>query len=210
VNILPFTTTYALYSLFLFLSEQLVLTLARPVNYAAVMGIYEDAHINGDQFSNLALLFYVSYLAFEFPHGYGMQRLPTAKYLGIMVTLWGVMVAVTSACKNYGALVTTRVLLGVFESAVAPSLILITTMWYKKKEQPPRVGIWYLGTGTGTIVGSLISFGFQHVDSPTFASWQIMFLVIGLITVVVGIIGKYFSFSIPLLLVAFRRAKFPS
>ena len=117
-----------------------------------------------------------------------MQRFPTAKYLGIMVTLWGVIVAVTSACRNYGALVTTRVLLGCFESAVAPSLILITSMWYKHHEQPPRVGIWYLGTGTGTIFGSLISFGFQHYTSTTFFSWQIMFLVVGLVTVCVGII----------------------
>lgn len=67
----------------------------------------------------------------------------------------------------------TRVLLGVFESAVAPSLILITGMWYKRHEQPPRVGIWYLGTGTGTIIGSLISFGFQHVTSDAFYSWQV-------------------------------------
>lgn len=36
-----------------------------------------------NQFSNLALAFYVSYLFFEFPTGYLMQRLPTAKYLGL-------------------------------------------------------------------------------------------------------------------------------
>ncbi|ORY08602.1 major facilitator superfamily domain-containing protein [Clohesyomyces aquaticus] len=158
------------------------------INYAAVMGLYDDANINTDQFSNLALFFYVSYLALEFPHGYGMQRLPTAKYLGLMVSLWGVIVAVTSACKNYGALVATRILLGWFESAVAPSLILITAMWYKKKEQPPRVGFWYLGTGTGTIIGSLISFGFQHYTSKSFTSWQIMFLVVGIITVATGVL----------------------
>ncbi|KAK5122915.1 hypothetical protein LTR85_003480 [Meristemomyces frigidus] len=156
------------------------------INYANVMGLEEDADITKAQFSNLALVFYVTYLAFEFPHAYGMQRLPTAKYLGTMVTLWGVIVAVTSACKNYGALVTTRVLLGCFESAVAPSLILITSMWYKHNEQPPRVGIWYLGTGTGTIFGSLISFGFQHYHNGVFTSWQIMFLCVGLVTVVVG------------------------
>ena len=116
-----------------------------------------------------------------------MQRLPTAKYLGIMVTFWGLIVAVTSACKNYGALVTTRVLLGCFEAAVAPSLILITSMWYKRHEQPPRVGIWYLGTGTGTIIGSLLSFGFQHYSSNTFTSWQIMFLIVGVVTIAIGI-----------------------
>ena len=99
------------------------------INYANVMGLSEDARLSETQFSTLALIFYVSYLAVEFPHGYAMQKLPTAKYMGGMVTIWGVMVAVTAACKDYGSLVATRVLLGVFESAVAPSLILITTMW---------------------------------------------------------------------------------
>lgn len=51
------------------------------------MGLKEDAGITGAQFSQLAMIFYVSYLAFEFPHAYGMQTLPTAKYLGAMVVL---------------------------------------------------------------------------------------------------------------------------
>jgi MFS family permease len=59
-----------------------------------------------------------------------MQRFPTAKYLGLMVVLWGTIVTVTAACHNYAGLITTRVLLGCFESAVAPSLMLITTMVY--------------------------------------------------------------------------------
>ncbi|KAL0265127.1 hypothetical protein SLS55_001086 [Diplodia seriata] len=158
------------------------------INYAAVMGLYDDASITTDQFSTLAWIFYASYLAFEFPHGYAMQRLPTAKYLGAMVSLWGTAVAATAACKTYGALVATRVLLGVFESAVAPALILVTGMWYKKREQPWRVGLWYLGTGVGTVVGALLSFGFQHYSSSTFNSWQIMFLVVGVVTVAVGIL----------------------
>lgn len=52
------------------------------VNYAAVMGIFDDANIDGNQFSYLAMAFYVSYLVFELPTGYLMQRLPLAKYLG--------------------------------------------------------------------------------------------------------------------------------
>jgi hypothetical protein len=58
------------------------------------------------------------------------------------------MVALNCTVKNFGGLVALRVLLGCFESAVAPayvclcliglfadphtSLILITSMWYKK------------------------------------------------------------------------------
>ena len=189
----------------------------------------------GDQFSQLAMIFYVSYLACEFPHAYGMQTLPTAKYLGTMVSLvshcstselshnriylsvrstntsiqWGIIVVCTSAAKNWAGLVTTRVLLGVFESAVAPSLMLVTVMWYKvnptlpptqplvadnpqKSEQPWRVGLWYIGVGIGTIIGSLLSFGFQHYKSKVFTSWQILFLVVGLLTVCLGATVLFF------------------
>jgi hypothetical protein len=57
------------------------------INYANVMGLQDDAGISGTQFSLLAMIFYVSYLGCEFPHAYGMQILPTAKYLGAMVVL---------------------------------------------------------------------------------------------------------------------------
>jgi len=157
------------------------------INYANVMGLQDDTNITGDQYSQLAMIFYVSYLAFEFPHAWGMQHFPTAKYIGVMVTIWGGILACTSACSNWAGLVTTRVLLGVFESAVAPSLILITSMFYKRHEQPPRMGLWYTGTGLGTVTGSLISFGFQHYESAGFTSWQIMFLVCGVITIAIGI-----------------------
>jgi hypothetical protein len=35
-----------------------------------------------NQYSNLTLASYCTYLAFELPTGFLMQRLPTAKYLG--------------------------------------------------------------------------------------------------------------------------------
>ena len=47
------------------------------------MGLKKDNHMSQAQFSNLSLAFYVTYLFFEFPTGYLMQRLPTAKYLGL-------------------------------------------------------------------------------------------------------------------------------
>ncbi|KAI0103122.1 allantoate permease [Hypoxylon sp. NC0597] len=162
------------------------------INYANVMDLQQDTGITGNQFSLLATLFYVTYLAFEFPTGYLMQKLPTAKYLGANVILWGLVVTLNSAAKNWAALATLRTLLGCFESAVAPALILVTSMWYKRSEQPARVGFWYVGTGTGTIIGALTSFGFQHYESEVFTSWQIMFLLFGLITIAVGILTMIF------------------
>ncbi|KAI8717045.1 hypothetical protein NCS52_00778800 [Fusarium sp. LHS14.1] len=98
------------------------------INYAAVMGFKADTGMDTDKYSYLAMIFYISYVVFEFPHSWGIQKFPVAKYLSTMVILWGVVVTVTCACKNYAGLVATRVLLGIFEAAVAPALIIITTM----------------------------------------------------------------------------------
>ncbi|KAH7014549.1 allantoate permease [Microdochium trichocladiopsis] len=158
------------------------------INYSAVMGMRKDTNITGDQYSQLAMLFYVTYLAFEFPGAYLVQRLPTAKFLSFIVCAWGLMVACNAAAYNWGGLASLRVLLGVFEASVAPCLMLITTMWYKRSEQPSRVGLWYVGTGIGKMVGALTSFGFQHYVGQSFKSWQIMFLVWGLVTISWGIL----------------------
>ncbi|PYH98214.1 allantoate permease [Aspergillus ellipticus CBS 707.79] len=157
------------------------------INYASVMGLLDDTGMRTDQFSNLALAFYVSYLFFELPTGYLMQRLPIAKYLGLNVTLWGLLTILNCVAKNFAGLVVLRVLLGCFESAVAPALILITSMWYKRDEQPKRMGFWYLGTGTATIVGALVAYGLLFYTDDKFYSWQIMFLIFGLITIAVGV-----------------------
>ncbi|KAJ5093197.1 hypothetical protein N7456_009058 [Penicillium angulare] len=157
------------------------------INYASVMGLLSDTNMQTNQFSDLTLAFYVTYLFFELPTGFLMQRLPTAKYLGFNVTLWGLMTTLNCTAKNFGGLMTLRVLLGCFESAIAPALILITSMWYKRNEQPTRMGIWYLGTGTASIMGALVSYGLLFYTNDRFKPWQIMFLIFGIITIAVGV-----------------------
>lgn len=155
------------------------------------MGIIEDTNLPPNGFSNLAIVFYVSFLVCEPLQTYLIQRLPVAKWLGAMVLLWGVTVACNAAVSNYASVIALRVLLGVMEASVAPSLIVITGMWYRRSETPVRLGIWYQGTSIGPAISSLISFGFLHYTNShpdaKFKSWQILFLLYGLVTIVVGI-----------------------
>lgn len=157
----------------------------------AVMGIIEDTNLPPNGFSNLAMVFYISFLVCEPLQTYFIQRLPVAKWLGGNVVLWGITVACNSAVSNYASVVALRVLLGIMEASVAPSLIVITGMWYLRSEQTWRMGIWYLGTSIGPAVASLCSYGFLHYGTShpnaAFKSWQILFLLYGLVTVAVGI-----------------------
>jgi len=78
-----------------------------------------------------------------------------------------------------------RTLLGCFESAITPALIMITSTWYKRNEAAPRFGLWYSGMGLGQILGGAISYAAQHAHTR-FQGWRIMFLGIGIANLAVA------------------------
>ncbi|KIW31642.1 hypothetical protein, variant [Cladophialophora immunda] len=166
------------------------------LSYAAIMGVIEDTHMPSNGFSNLAIAFYVSFLFCEPFQSFFIQKFPTAKYLGCNVILWGIVVSLNCVCHNFASIVALRVLLGVFESCVAPSLVILTAMWYKRHEQVSRMGIWYQGTSVAPAVSSLASYGFLHYTNSHphvhFKSWQILFLVFGIITIAIGVLVVLF------------------
>ncbi|PWY84766.1 putative MFS transporter [Aspergillus heteromorphus CBS 117.55] len=156
--------------------------------YAAVMGMKTDLGLKGNEYTNTATWFFLAYLIAEVPNIYCLQKAPAAKWLGANVTLWGVAAAASAGATNYTTLLTARVFLGIFEATIGPSLMLISSQYYTKSEQAPRFTFWYNGLGVAQIIGGLVSFGFQHVEHTSMAGWRIMFLVIGLVTVVVGVL----------------------
>jgi MFS family permease len=120
--------------------------------------------------------------------GYILNKVPSAKWLSANVAAWGIATACTAAAKDYKTLLVARIFLGIFEAAIAPSLMLISSQWYTKSEQAPRFAFWYCGLGVGQIIGGAVSFGFQHVKHPAFAGWRVMFVVLGAVTVLIGAI----------------------
>lgn len=107
------------------------------------------------------------------------------------MVLWGLATACTAGAHDYHSLLVARIFLGIFEAAVAPSLILISSQWYTKSEQAPRFSLWYCGLGCGQIVGGTVSYAFQQVKLEPMAGWRIMFIVLGLVTIMVGMGAFY-------------------
>ncbi|KFY36707.1 hypothetical protein V495_07667 [Pseudogymnoascus sp. VKM F-4514 (FW-929)] len=157
------------------------------INYAAVMGINKDLALTKNNFSNVGSAFFIAYLIAEVPTGYVLQKIPPGKWLGINVCLWGISCAAAAGATDYHSLLATRIFLGMFEAAIAPCLMLISSQYYTKSEQAPRFSIWYCGLGFGQIIGGLLSFAFQHVTNQRFKSWQAMFVFVGVTTSLIGI-----------------------
>jgi MFS family permease len=64
-----------------------------------------------------------------------------------------------AAAKNFGQLLALRFLAGAAEACSDPSFMLITSMWYTRKQQPVRIGLWYTANGFGIALGGLLGYG---------------------------------------------------
>ena len=120
------------------------------LNYAAVMGLNKDLKLKGNNFSNTATAFFIAYLIAEIPNALVLQWVPVARWLGVNVVLWGIATACTAAAKDYNSLLAARIFLGIFEAAIAPSLMLISSQWYTKAEAVSKLQSIY--------------FPFSHLD----------------------------------------------
>lgn len=109
------------------------------------MGLVKDTHLKGQDYQDISMLFYIGFLVAEFPTQYFAQHISMlGRYLGINIMLWGVVLACMASCTSFAGLAICRVFLGIFEACVAPILVLIIAMWYKKSEQGRRVSYFYV------------------------------------------------------------------
>ncbi|KAF2228086.1 major facilitator superfamily domain-containing protein [Elsinoe ampelina] len=158
------------------------------LNYAAVMGLNQSLQLKGDEFSKASSSFFIAVLIAALLNTYPLQKCPTGKWLGLSLILWGISTACHAAVKNFVGLVVVRVLSGIFEAGLPPALMLLSAQYYTRQEQTSRFSLWFLGMGLGQILGGLISFAFQHVPpSSALAGWKVMFVVLGLITMLFGV-----------------------
>lgn len=81
-----------------------------------------------------------------------------------------------AACKNFTTLAVLRALSGAAEACADPAFMLITSMWYTRREQPVKMGLWYTANGFGIALGGLLGYGIGNIDGAL-PSWKYEFIV---------------------------------
>ncbi|KAH8106299.1 MFS general substrate transporter [Cristinia sonorae] len=157
------------------------------INFASIMGIVEDSNLHGQQYAWLTTCVYIAILVCEFPTNRFIQQLPVAKYLAFNIIAWGAVLACTAACKNFTGLVIVRTLLGAFECVCQPAFVFMSTMWYTREEQALVIGAFYSMNGFQQCVGGLIAYGIAQINNAALKNWQILFTLLGALTVVWGL-----------------------
>ncbi|KAJ5414626.1 hypothetical protein N7509_001253 [Penicillium cosmopolitanum] len=153
--------------------------------FASIMGIKEDAHLQGNQYQWLTTIVYLAILCVEFPENWIIQRVPIAKWLSLNIFLWGICIALISAMRSFTGLIILRAFMGAFEAACQPTFVILSSTWYKREEQGSVINLWFMMNGIQNIIGGLLAFAFSFVPSNSpVKSWEGLFMTYGIITVI--------------------------
>ncbi|KAH9869390.1 hypothetical protein IAQ61_006596 [Plenodomus lingam] len=151
------------------------------LNYANAYTLTPDLGLEGARYGWVAAIFNFGYLFWALPANYLIQRLPVSKYTGSMILLWSILLCCHVAAKDYAGMLALRFLLGMFEASISPAIMNIVSMFYTRTEQPLRMCVFLAFNGMATMVGALLGYGLGHAHSPHLKTWQLIFLVIGLL-----------------------------
>ncbi|RAK98429.1 putative MFS transporter [Aspergillus ibericus CBS 121593] len=154
------------------------------LSYASVFGLVEKAHLHGQEYSWLGAVVYLVQLVAQPFVAYILVKVPLGKFLACTTFCWGIALTCMTPANSFAGLLVCRMFLGLFEAGIPPAFIAITQMWYRRREQPVRLGSWYAMNGVVNMFGSLITYGLGHIGSSVFEPYQIIFLFFGLITIV--------------------------
>ncbi|KAI1326583.1 putative MFS allantoate transporter [Xylariaceae sp. FL0255] len=157
------------------------------LSYAAIFGIRDDLKLEGTDYSWLSSVFYFGFLFWALPTNFLMQKFPIGKYLGVNIFLWGFFLMLQAVSNNFATLLVLRFLAGAAEACSDPSFMLITGMWYTRRQQPLRMGLWYTANGFGIALGGLLGYGIGHIRGAL-PSWKYEFLIIGALCAIWGIV----------------------
>ncbi|KAK2802195.1 hypothetical protein FQN51_004877 [Onygenales sp. PD_10] len=154
------------------------------LGYGAIFGLQEDTGLTGNQYSLVGSIAPIAQLAWQPFSMILIVKVPHRILMPALVFGWGLAQATMAASHNYAGLLASRFFLGLFEAGCLPLFSVITSQWYRRAEQPIRVAAWYGTNGLATIVASAISYGLGHIPSDKLQSWQIIFLFVGLLTLI--------------------------
>ena len=58
------------------------------------------------------------------------------------IFIWGVALCSHAACKNFAGLFACRLILGICEGSITAGFMIVSSMFYTRREQTVRVGYW--------------------------------------------------------------------
>ena len=143
--------------------------------FGAAAGLATSLHITESRAAFLGSAFFLGYFLFQVPAAVYAIRKSAVRLVFVALISWGVLSALTGVIRVYWLLVVDRMLLGVAESLIFPSMLILLTNWFTSAERSRANAILILGNPvTVTWMAAATGFLIKAVG------WQMTFILEGI------------------------------
>lgn len=139
--------------------------------FGAAGGMAADLHISSNMSSLLGSLFFLGYFFFQIPGTIYASNKSAKKLIFWSLIFWGLAAMATGSINNVKILLVIRFMLGVFESAVFPSMLVLISRWFTREERSRANTLLMFGNPVTILWMSIISGYLVHS-----LGWRWMFI----------------------------------
>ncbi|KAI8650518.1 hypothetical protein NCS57_01385900 [Fusarium keratoplasticum] len=171
------------------------------IGNAKIEGMVEDLGMSGVQYNTVLSIFFIPYVLLEVPSNILLKKFKRpSMYLGILTLSWGIIMTCTGLVQNFGGLMTTRILLGIFEAGFFPGAIYLCSYWYMPKDLSARISYFYCASALSGAFSGLLAAGIAEMDGVGgYEGWRWIFILEGLATVILGVACFFLLIDTPAL-----------
>jgi ACS family tartrate transporter-like MFS transporter len=152
------------------------------VNIAtAALTMNADLRLSASTYGLVSGSFFLGYVAFQVPANWVFHRVGIRRWLAVLLVAWGLFAAAPAFVDSAGALIITRIGLGVAEAGFYPAVVCYLGRWFPPAARARALAVFLLAIPIANIVGMpLSSLLVAHGGLGGFAGWRVMFIAEGL------------------------------
>jgi sugar phosphate permease len=143
--------------------------------FGAAAGLAKSLNITESRAAFLGSVFFLGYFLFQVPAAAYAVRRSATRLVFFALIGWGTFSALTGIIRDYWLLVVDRLLLGVAESLILPSMLILLTNWFTREERSRANAVLILGNPvTVTWMAAVTGFLIKALG------WQMTFILEGI------------------------------
>ncbi|GAA5862509.1 hypothetical protein JCM8547_002088 [Rhodosporidiobolus lusitaniae] len=162
---------------------------------AKTAGMAKSLDLSSHQYTLLLQIYYVFYLSFQFLL-LGWKIIPPNIYAAVMALGWGITSMAQAGAQSWGALLACRAFMGLFEAGFIPGVALYMSFFYRKEEIGLRYCIFISTAALGGVYSGALAYGLVQAKTAL-ESWQLLFVVEGIPTIIMVPIIYFFLAPAP-------------
>jgi ACS family pantothenate transporter-like MFS transporter len=169
------------------------------INNAYVSGMKEKLNMHGNELAYMSNVFTAGYVISQLPAVILVTKLRPSHVIPTLECLWAIFTFCSAAVTSVPQLYALRFLIGFCEGSFFPCIIYLIGSWYTKTERAKRTTLFYCTASLAHMFsGYLQAAAYDNLNGKLgHEGWQWLFIICGIISLPVGVIGYFFNPDFP-------------